>query len=154
MAAPTTWTIVRDILSADLTLTADEVIARARARGVKAPEADVRTTVHTVRKRIKKKMGQPAKVAPAAARQTAGAAPAVAPVPGPAAAPAPAPAAVVAPDGVSAVLSNVALVNGVVAACGGVEQARQVAEAVRACGGADLFAQYLDLVSGIRTAGV
>jgi hypothetical protein len=33
-----------------------------------------------------------------------------------------------------------------------VDQARQVAEAVRACGGIDAFLQHLDLVAGIRTA--
>jgi hypothetical protein len=32
-----------------------------------------------------------------------------------------------------------------------VDAARQVAEAVPACGGPDAFAQYLDLVAGIRT---
>ncbi len=67
----------------------------------------------------------------------------------------PKPAAVVPPPepatGLADVLSNVALVNAAVAAAGGVVQARQVAEAVRACGGADQFAQCLDLVAGIRT---
>ncbi|MBN9517062.1 hypothetical protein J0H58_00860 [bacterium] len=54
---------------------------------------------------------------------------------------------------VSEVLSNVALVNATITAAGGVEQVKQVAEAVRACGGPDQFAQYLDLVAGIRPAG-
>jgi hypothetical protein len=51
------------------------------------------------------------------------------------------------------VFANVALVNKVVGTAGGVEQARQVAEAVRSCGGVDSFLQHLDLVAGIRTAG-
>ncbi len=54
---------------------------------------------------------------------------------------------------VSEVLSNVALVNATITAAGGVEQAKQVAEAVRACGGPDAFFQYLDLVAGIRPDG-
>ena len=49
--------------------------------------------------------------------------------------------------------ANVALVNEVVGTAGGVEQARQVAEAVRSCGGVDAILQHLDLVAGIRTAG-
>jgi hypothetical protein len=214
--ATTVWSVVRDILSTNLSLTADEVITRAKARGLKAPDAAIRGTVHTVRKKLKKKVSRPAKVAPAAARQTPAPAKAAtpsvssvvrsilsadlsltadqvivkadsmgvdapdatiralvynirgelkrkaAPAPKsavPASKPARAPVAVPvvsaqpAPAGVSAVLSNVALVNTVVAATGGVEQARQVAEAVRACGGADAFAQYLDLVAGIRTGG-
>ena len=47
--------------------------------------------------------------------------------------------------------SNIALVNKV-AREAGVEQARQVAEAVRACGGVEAFVQHLELVAGIRGA--
>ncbi|MBY0458369.1 MAG: hypothetical protein K2V38_13600, partial [Gemmataceae bacterium] len=50
-------------------------------------------------------------------------------------------------------LSNVSLVNAVFGVCGGADPARQVAEAVRACGGVDAFLQYLDLVAGIRASG-
>ena len=50
------------------------------------------------------------------------------------------------------VLSNVALVNKIVGICGGPDQARQTAEAIRTCGGVDLFLQYLKLVAGIRTS--
>ncbi|HYH67327.1 MAG TPA: hypothetical protein VD866_21700 [Urbifossiella sp.] len=204
--APTVWSVVREILSANINLTADEVITKAKARGLKAPDAVIRGTVHTVRKKLKQKAPAPKPVL-AAARTTAPtkpASPSVSPVvrailsadidlsadevvakakargvtasdttirslvynirgelrkaskPTPAPKAAPAPTAVVAAPspsvGVSAVLSNVALVNGAVAASGGVEQARKVAEAVRACGGPEQFAQYLDLVAGIRTA--
>jgi hypothetical protein len=209
--APTVWSVVRDILTANINLTADEVISKAKAKGLKAPDAVIRGTVHTVRKKLKKKVAQPAKVAPAAARQTPAPAKAATPsvsavvrsilsadlsltadqvivkadsmgvdapdatiralvynirgelkrkagpapkVVVPPAKPARAPAAgpQPAPVGVATVLSNVSLVNGAVAASGGVEQARKVAEAVRACGGPEAFAQYLDLVAGIRTA--
>jgi hypothetical protein len=43
---------------------------------------------------------------------------------------------------VAGVLSNVAIVHAAVAACGGVERARQVAEAVGA---------YLEVIDGLRT---
>ncbi len=205
MIAKPVWSVVREILSANMALTADEVITRAKANGVKAPDDVIRTTVHNVRKKLKQKAAGPAKVAPAAARQTtapvspvvrailaadldlptdtviaqakakgvtaqddairklthnirselrkAGAKPAPAPTkpkPAPVVPPAPAPSPSV---GLAGVLSNVALVNAAVAAAGGVEQARQMAEAVRACGGVDAFAEYLDLVAGIRTGG-
>ena len=55
--------------------------------------------------------------------------------------------------GVSEVLSNVALVNATITAASGVEQVKQVAEAVRACGGPDTFLQYLELVGSIRPDG-
>jgi hypothetical protein len=50
----------------------------------------------------------------------------------------------------AALLANVALVDRVAGACGGVDNARQVAEAVRACGGVDPFLMHLDTVAGIR----
>jgi hypothetical protein len=217
--APTVWSVVRDILSTNLLLSADEVITKAKAKGAKAPDDVIRTTVYNVRKKLKQKATQPAKVVPAAARQTTnptttgptvssvvrailsadlelsadevvaqakargltasdttirslvynirGELKKAAPKPmlppaavksAPKAAPSQpksAPAAIVVPlpsPSVAGVLSNVALVNAAVAGSGGVEKARQVAEAVRACGGPDQFAQYLDLVAGIRTA--
>ena len=50
----------------------------------------------------------------------------------------------------TAVLANVALVNDVAAACGGVDQARKVAEAVRVCGSVEAFLQHLELVAKVR----
>jgi hypothetical protein len=139
-SAPTTWTVVREVLSANLNLTADEVILKAKAKGVKAPDDVIRRTVYDVKKKLKQKAGTPATKAQPASK----------PVPAPKAAPAAAPTSVV---GVPQVLSNVALVNAAVVASGGVEQAKRVAEAVRACGGVDAFAHYLDLVAGIRHNG-
>ena len=55
------------------------------------------------------------------------------------------------PD-LSAAFDNVARVNTVAGACGGIETAREVAEAVRPCGSVDAFLQCLDLVAGIRSA--
>lgn len=50
------------------------------------------------------------------------------------------------------VLANVALVNSVIGTCGGVEQVRQVAEAIRSCGGVAAFLTHLDLIASIRAA--
>ena len=51
---------------------------------------------------------------------------------------------------VAGVLANVAMVNTAVGVSGGVEQARKVAETVRACGSVDAFLQHLDLVAQLR----
>ncbi|HYH64561.1 MAG TPA: hypothetical protein VD866_07685 [Urbifossiella sp.] len=135
--APSASSAVRAILSADLDLPADAVIARAKARGVTAPDASIRNAVHNVRSELRKgTVAKPATVTKAAA--------------GPQAAPATSTATPPPGADVSDVLANVAQVHAAVAACGGVEHARQVAEAVRACGGAEAFGQYLDLVAGIR----
>lgn len=57
------------------------------------------------------------------------------------------------PSDLAGVLANVTLVNRVVDQAGGVDAARAVAEAVRACGGVDPFLQHLDTVAGIRAKG-
>jgi len=51
------------------------------------------------------------------------------------------------------IFANVALVNKVRTLCGGTENAKQVAEAVRECGSVDVFLQHLDLVTGITHDG-
>lgn len=134
MPTPSITSVVRAILTADPTLSADAVIQKARSRGLNAAPASIRHVVHNVRSEIKK-------VAPAAARQTSKpATPAVA---------GSAPAA-----DLTAVLANVARVNQIVGLCGGVDNARHLAEAVQACGGVDPFLQHLDLVAGIRAPAV
>jgi hypothetical protein len=132
--------VVRAILSENIDLSADAVIAMAKARGLKAPDKSIRSLAHNIKSDLKRGKMKP--VLATAARQT--------PAPKPTA-PAPKSSPASAPAGVSAVLANVALVNKVVGAAGGVEQARQVAEAVRSCGGVDAFLQHLDLVAGIRS---
>ena len=143
--------VVRSILQTDLNMPADKVIQLARTKGVKAPEKSIRDTVYNIKSELKKaaaKAGakpaapKPAPVA-AAARKTA---PATKAVPAPVRIP-------LSPNpDVAVTLANVALVNTVVGACGGVEQARQVAEAVRACGSVEAFLQHLDLVAQVRSA--
>jgi hypothetical protein len=134
---PTTSSVVRDILSGDLELTADQVVAAAKARGLTASAASIKALVYNIRGELRKKGGPAPKVVAAAAQKTAPPAPVVSAAP--------------APAGLSQVLSNVAQVNAAVAAAGGVDAARQIAEAVRVCGGPEAFGQYLDLVAGIRT---
>lgn len=151
-AAPTS-SYVRAVLSDNLTLPADEVIKRVRAKGVKVSDKSIRDAVYTVRSELKR--GKGPKLVPAAARTTApDAAPEVAAVAEvvPAVAIAVTPAMTVPAPGIdlAGVLSNVSLVNAVVGACGGVEPVRKAAEAVRACGGVDAFLQHLELVAGIR----
>jgi hypothetical protein len=86
---------------------------------------------------------------PPAAKPSAPAAKPAAPKPAaPAAKPATAPAAAF-----TGVLANVALVDKVAGLSGGIGNARQVAEAVRACGGVDAFLKHLELVAGIKKAG-
>lgn len=149
-AATSTSAVVRSVLGANLKLTADEVVRKAKARGVTAPEASIRNLVYNIRGELRKKAAGAPKAVPAAARETAGPAPAPTRTAAPKPTPAPTPSS--APD-LPGVLANVALVNTVVGVAGGGEQARRVAEAVRACGGVEAFLQHLDLVAGIRGAG-
>ncbi|HVK11882.1 MAG TPA: hypothetical protein VM597_24125 [Gemmataceae bacterium] len=140
MATETPSSVVRSILTANLTLPADEVIRRAKARGVTAPAEKVRALVHNIRSEVKKAAGasNALPVVPKAAGASR-------PLPVP-----PAQAADPAAPELAGVLANVALVHRVVHAAGGVEPARQVAEAVRACGGVTEFLQHLDLIAGMQ----
>jgi hypothetical protein len=142
--ASTISPVVRAILTADINLSADEVIKRAKAKGVTAPDTSIRYAAHNIKSELKKKGVKPTP-APAAARETK-APPASSKTPD-VLTPVLTPSS--APD-LSAMLANVALVNAVVGACGGVDQARKVAEAVRSCGSVEAFLQHLDLVAKVR----
>ena len=146
MVKITTSGVVRAILSDDINLSADEVIAKARTKGLKASDESIRGLVYNIRGELKKAQ---ALVAPAAAHES---------TPPKAVAPAATPTLSVlptmAPFDLTAVLANVALVNTIGGQCGGVENARRTAEAVRACGGVESFLQHLDLIAGLRTADV
>jgi hypothetical protein len=98
-----TSAVVRDILSAAPSLSADQVIAAARRRGVTAPDKSLRKLAHNIRSELNKVKTKPSasaaqapKPVPVAARET----------------PAPKPAAT--PSDLSSVLANVSLVNSVV----------------------------------------
>ncbi|HVK14889.1 MAG TPA: hypothetical protein VM597_39490 [Gemmataceae bacterium] len=55
--AVTPSSVVRTILTADINLSADDVIQRAKAKGVTAPAEKVRALVHTLRSEMKKAAG-------------------------------------------------------------------------------------------------
>ncbi len=138
--------VVRDLLSENIDLTVAEVIPKARSKGLKATDVSIRDAVYGIKAELKKAR---ARTAPAAAHETAPPKKTAAPAAVPTAPTTPAAATI----DLSAVLANVALVNAVAGQCGGVENARRAAEAVRACGGVEPFLQHLDLVAGIRAAG-
>lgn len=147
MATLSVRAAVKQVLTADPRMSVEEVIAQIAALGVKADPKAVRKSVHNQRTEIANAVK--AKPVPAAARTTAGpkTEPASAAVP----APTP-PAAANGPSDLGSVLANVALVNTVAGVCGGVAQARQVAEAVGACGGVEAFLKHLALIESIRGA--
>lgn len=147
MPPPTTSSVVRTLLRGDIDMSADDVIQKAKSRGVTASPDSIRKIVHKLRGEVRKSLAKPA---PAAARQT------VSTLPAPAAArqtasPPPAPASAPPPSKLTGVFATVSQVNAVVGVVGGVDQARQAAEAVRACGSVEAFLQHLDLVAGIKT---
>lgn len=155
MPAPSAYTVVREILTADINLSADAVLQKARARGVTDPGAKVRKVIYEVRGTLRKKAGLPATPAAAAPAKPAAAKPAPAaarttPAPAPAAAPAPV-AAPEVPD-LQSIFANVNLVNKILGLVGSADVAKQVAHAVQACGGVEAFLQHVDLVAGLRTA--
>ncbi len=156
MSTPVMSSVVRSILTEDLTLSADEVIRKARLYGVTAPEKSIRTTAHNIKSELKKRAEKvesksvanpPRKDKAPEPEPTLAAANAADVIATPVLTAAPSPV-----SDLSAVLANVALVNTVVSGCGGAETARQVAEAVRACGGVESFLMHLNLINQVRGA--
>jgi hypothetical protein len=143
LATPSISALIRSVLSENPDLETNEIIRRVKLRGGKASDESIRHNLYNVKSLMKKAPAQPPQPVPAAARETP------APKAGPSA---PAKAAVPAAN-LAGVLANVSLVNKVVDVAGGVDQARQVAEAVRSCGGVEGFLQHLQLVAGIRGKG-
>lgn len=141
MAELSTSGVVRDILTGDPEMLSDEVIRRAKSKGLRATDEQIRKSINNQRNPIRAKVAA-ARVAPAAARE----------IVSPKAAPAVSAPAATTPgtSDLAGVLGNVALVNKVVGLCGGAENARQTAEAVQACGGLEAFLQHLELVTAIR----
>ncbi|WP_162668137.1 hypothetical protein [Gemmata massiliana] len=142
--------VVRSILSDDLDLPADEVIRKARIRGVTAPEKSIRDTVYGIRSELKKKSAKSSPSKPVVAPTTRTPEPAPVAIPEVVVAPVPSPSPSPSVPDLSSVLANVARVNTVIGECGGAETARQVVEAIRACGSVDAFLQNLDLIATIR----
>jgi len=138
------FSVVREILTTNVEMPIDDVMAKARRKGVTDNDRDLRKAIHHTRSAMKAKAKATAKPMPvlAAARHVTSPKPEVEPQPT-------LPTAVSAD--LSAVFANVTQVNAVVSACGGIENARNVAEAVRACGSVDAFLQHLDLVAEVRS---
>jgi len=134
--------VVREILTPNLFLNTDEVITRARKKGLRLPDSELRRAVIKTRSAMKAKAREAAPTTvPAAARHI------VSPKVEPEAQPA---SETTSATDLPSVFANVVRVNGVLSACGSVEIAREVAEAVRACGSVDAFLQHLDLVAEVR----
>jgi hypothetical protein len=135
MAELSTSGVVREILTGDPEMPSDEVIRRAKSKGLRVSDEQIRKSINNQRNPIRAKVAAK-KVAPTVASEA---------VP-----PKAAPAATTGAPDLAGVLGNVALVNTVVGLCGGVENARRTAEAVQACGGLGAFLQHLELVATIR----
>ncbi len=145
MAQLSTSGVVRKILMSNPEMLTDEVVRRAKAQGLRVPDKAIRHSVHNQRNSVRDQVAGSTKVALAAARNTTPAKAAAVPSAVVAVVAATAPAAEL-----TSVLANVALVNKIVGLCGSVENVRQAAEAVQACGGLEGFLRHLELVATIR----
>ncbi|MCZ2344137.1 MAG: hypothetical protein LC104_20435 [Bacteroidales bacterium] len=150
MAKQSLSAIIREILFRDIELASDTVFNKLRAKGITGDRRQIFKRIHHVRTELRKNVGSSA--APHAATPDEEQA-APAPVQT-VSAPAPAqttPTVVHAAPDLGHVLANVTRVNEVVTACGSSDTVRQVADAVRSCGGVDQFLKHLELVSDIRS---
>ena len=137
--APSPYTITRELLTADPGLSNDAIFARIKARGVSKSDSDIRGAIRHTRSDM---LNNGPKPVPAAARiATEPNAPTVPMVSS-------APAAPAAPTD-EALFSVIGLANKTAQLCGGVTKARAIAEAIRSCGGLDMFLRRLDLIAEI-----
>jgi hypothetical protein len=157
---PTMNSVLRTILTYHPDLPADGVIKMAKSRGVTQSDASIRHNIYNIRSDIRKKArttapatanGKPVAVAAKSAARITVAPKSLPSVESAISTPVPASKSSNGVD-LTGVFGNVTLVNAVVTACGGVDQARQVAEAVRACGTVEAFLQHLDLVASLRAS--
>lgn len=121
----TPHSITRELLIADPTLSVDALFAKVKPRCASRNDADIRRAVRRTRNEV---LAAGAKLAPAAARATTEPKPATAE---------------------TELFAAIGLVNKTAQLCGGVAKARAIAEAVRSCGGVDVFLRRLDLVAEI-----
>jgi len=125
-APPSPYTVARQVLTADPDLSTEEVFARVKERGVTKADSDIREAIHTTRSDLRRKG---ARTVPAATRVTNEPKP-------------------IALDE-ARVFAGVILANKTARLCGGVAKAREIVEAIRACGGTDTFLKQLELVAEI-----
>ncbi|VTR94662.1 unnamed protein product [Gemmata massiliana] len=122
---PSPHTVARDVLAADPDLPSAVALSLIKARGVSRSDSEILEAIRKTRGVVRQK----AKAVPAAARETT----------------APAPETLTE----QAVFTGLALVNKTAHLCGGVAKAREIAEAIRSCGGIDTFLKRLELIAEI-----
>jgi len=135
--------VVREILTTDPEMQTDEIIRKAKAKGLRVPDEKIRKSIHNLRNPIRATVAS-SKIVTATAHETAP--PKAVPVEK-----SPVSVTTTEAPALDNVLANVFLVNKIAKLCGGIENARQAAEAVQACGSTEAFLQHLDLVSSIRS---
>ncbi len=123
---PSPYTVARDVLAADPDLPSAVALSLIKARGVSRSDSEILEAIRKTRGVVRQK----AKAVPAAARETT------------------------APESQSeqAVFTGLALVNKTAHLCGGVAKAREIAEAIRSCGGIDTFLKRLELIAEILSS--
>ena len=125
------YTVAREVLTTDPGLSNDAVLDRIKTRGVTGSDATIREAIRTTRGKLRR---AGAIVAPAAARLTVE------------------PKVQAAPPDESSLFASISQVNKAAHLCGGVAKARDIAEAIRACGGLDVFVKRLDIVAEILSS--
>ncbi len=138
MATPSLSAIIRDVLKDNPKISTDDAITQVKHQGRKDSSDRIRTNIYSVRKKLKQEVAKPKTP--------------TSPKPVEVQKPMTQPKETALTQDLAAVLANITLVNRAIGAAGGIENARQVADAVRSCGGVDCFLQLLEIVAGIRTA--
>lgn len=137
--SPSPYTLTRELLTADPTLSNEAIFAKIKARGASKGDPVIRDAIRRTRSDMAARGPKPA---PAAARETAE-------PKAPPTEPAAEPNAPAAQSDEAALFAAIGQVNKTARLCGGVTKARALAEAIRACGGIDAFLRRLDLVAEI-----
>lgn len=135
--SPSPYTLTRELLTADPSLSNDELFDRIKTQGVTRTDADIRTAIRHTRSDILHNGPKPAPVAARIATEPkANSAPAAA-------------ASAPVPSDEATLFAAIGQVNKTAQLCGGVTKARAIAEAIRGCGGIEAFLRRLDLVAEI-----
>ncbi|AMV26686.1 hypothetical protein VT84_19965 [Gemmata sp. SH-PL17] len=125
---PSPYTVAREVLAADPELPSAVVLSQLKARGVSRSDSEILEAIRKTRMIARHK----ARAVPAAARATT--------------------ASASEGSGEETVFSGLALANKTAHLCGGVAKAREIAEAIRSCGGIDTFLKRLELIAEILSS--
>jgi hypothetical protein len=115
---------IRQVILPNLDMPTPDVISGVKARGVKANENSIQNALYNVRSEMKRK----ALAAPPQAANDRAA------------------------DEFSSALATIAMVNELVKALGGLEQARKVATVIEGCGGLEKFGKALGVLEKVRAS--